>query len=235
MRVKIRNKKEIAKNTLLVDFDISEKEISFKPGQHFFITLINPPHTDKKGNQRHFSIVNSPNEKGILTMTTRIRDSAFKRSLFEIPVGTEVEIGIINGSFILPDDKSQPIVFIAGGIGITPFISMLRYINEENFDYKITLLYSNRDRESTAFLEELENIAKNNPKFKLILTMTDDSKWQGEKRRINTQFIEEYFSEPKSCFYLIAGPPAMVKAMHDVLSEVGVEQKNIKTEDFSGY
>lgn len=112
---------------------------------------------------------------------------------------------------------------------------MLRYINEENLDYKITLLYSNRDRESTAFLEELENIAKNNPKFKLILTMTDDLKWQGEKRRINAQFIEEYISEPKSCSYLIAGPPAMVKVMHNILSEIGVEQKNIKAEDFSGY
>ncbi len=235
MRAKIKRKKEIAKGTLLVDFDISKKEISFKPGQYFFITLINPPYTDKKGNQRHFSIVNSPNEKGILTMTTRIRDSAFKRSLFEIPVGTEVEIGIIDGGFILPDDKSQPIVFITGGIGITTFISMLRYVSEENLDYKITLLYSNQDRESTAFLEELENIAKNNPKFKLILTMTDDSKWRGEKRRINAQFIEEYISELKSCFYLIAGPPAMVKAMHDVLSEVGVEQKNIRAENFSGY
>jgi ferredoxin-NADP reductase len=235
MRVKIKNKKEIAKNTLLVDFDISEKEISFKPGQYFFITLINPPYTDKKGNQRHFSIVNSPNERGVLTMTTRIRDSAFKRSLFEIPVGAEVEIGIINGSFILPDDESQPIVFIAGGIGITPFISMLRYVSEEDLDYKITLLYSNRDRESTAFLGELKNIAKNNPKFGLVLTMTDDSEWRGEKRRIDAQFIKEYIPEPKSCFYLIAGPPTMVKATHDILSGVGVEQRNIKAEDFSGY
>ena len=235
MRAKIKKKKEIAKGTLLVDFDISEKEISFKSGQYFFITLINPPYTDKKGNQRHFSIVNSPNEKGILTMTTRIRDSAFKRSLFEIPIGTEVEIGVIKGSFILSDDKSQPIIFIAGGIGITPFVSMLRYINEENLDYKIILLYSNRNKESTAFLEELGSIAKNNPKFKLILTMTDDSKWQGEKRRINAQFIEEYIPNPKSCFYLIAGPPKMVKTMHDILSEVGVDQKNIMAEDFSGY
>jgi len=235
MRVKIKNKKEVAKSTLLVDFDISENKINFKPGQYFFITLINPPHTDKKGNQRHFSIVNSPNEKGILTMATRIRDSAFKRSLLEIPVGTEVEIGIINGSFILPDNKSQPIVFIAGGIGITPFISMLRYISQENLDYKIILLYSNRDRESTAFLEELENIAKNNPRFKLILTMTDDLKWQGEKRRINAQFIKEYISKPKSRLYLIAGPPIMVKAVYDVLSEISVNQKNIKTDNFSGY
>jgi len=235
MRVKIKNKKEVAKNTLLVDFDISENKISFKPGQYFFITLINPPHTDKKGNQRHFSIVNSPNEKGILTMATRIRDSAFKRSLLEIPVGTEVEIGIINGSFILPDNKSQPIVFIAGGIGITPFISMLRYISQENLDYKIILLYSNRDRESTAFLEELENIAKNNPRFKLILTMTDDLKWQSEKRKINAQFIKEYISKPKSRLYLIAGPPIMVKAVYDALSEISVNQKNIKTDNFSGY
>ncbi len=235
MRVKIKKKKEIAKGTLLVDFDISKNEIDFIPGQYFFITLINPPYTDEKGNQRHFSIVNSPNEKGILTMATRIRDSAFKRSLFEIPVGTEVEIGIIGGSFILHDDKSRPITFITGGIGITPFISMLRYVSEENLDYKITLLYSNRDRESTAFLEELENMAKNNPKFKLILTMTDDSEWQGEKRRIDGQFIEEYISEPKSCFYLIAGPPAMVKEMNDILSEVGVKEEDIRAEDFSGY
>jgi len=235
MRAKIIEKEEIAKGTLLAKFNLLGKEVIFRPGQFFFITLINYFYNDEKGSQRHFSIVNSPNEKGLITMATRLRESAFKKSLFEAPLGAEVEIGDIAGDFILPDNKFQPIVFIAGGIGITPYISMLRYIQEEKIDYQITLIYSNRDTESTAFLEELKKIPENNQKFKLILTMTDDLNWSGEKRIINGQFIKEYTAEPEACFYMVSGPPRMVEAVYNALIEIGIEKKNIKTEDFSGY
>ncbi|MDZ7379022.1 MAG: FAD-dependent oxidoreductase, partial [candidate division KSB1 bacterium] len=84
----------------------------------------------------------------------------------------------------------------AGGIGITPFISMLRYINEESLNYKITLIYSNSDRASTPFLEELQNMAKKNPSFKLILTMTQDPEWEGEKRRVEANREPQWRSKP---------------------------------------
>jgi ferredoxin-NADP reductase len=107
-------------------------------------------------------------------LCTRIRDSAFKRSLVELPVGAEVDVEQPKGKFVLPEDASRPLVFVAGGIGITAFRSMLRYIQDERLPHRVTLIYSNRDRESTAFLDELEQIEQTNPNIRLIVTMTND-------------------------------------------------------------
>lgn len=218
---KIVDKKEIATSTLQVTFQVSE-QFTFTPGQYIFVDLINPPV------KRHFSIVNSPDEKGIVTIATRIRDSGFKKSLKELPVGTEVELGPISGSFILPEDASRPLIFIAGGIGITPYISMLRYVKNHNLNYKITLLYSNRDQAGTAYFEEVKN-------FKSILTMTEDPNWNGEKRRIDANFIKEYFPNINSYGYFVVGPPPMVEAVQKALLEAGVEINNITIENFTGY
>jgi ferredoxin-NADP reductase len=230
----IKNKKEIAAGTLLVDFELKNR-ISFQAGQYFFITLIDPPYTDAKGSVRHFTIVNSPNQPEIITMATRISETAFKKSLKELPIGTEVEIGEIKGNFVLPEDSKKPFVFIAGGIGITPFISMLRYINEEKLNYKITLLYSNRNQESTAFFDELKDLAKKNKKLKVIFTMTDDPVWTGEKRRIDQDLIKNQVANYQSSVYLIAGPPAMVEATKQQLSTIGITDNNVMIENFFGY
>lgn len=231
---KIKSKGEIAEGTLRVDFEITEP-VSFKSGQYMFVTLKNPPYTDEKGNKRQFSINNSPNTQGILTMTTRITESAFKRSLKELPLGSEVEIGPIAGVFTLPEDTAKPLVFIAGGIGITPFLSMLEYIKEEGLPYKITLIYSNRNQASTAYLAELKNLASLLPNFKLILTMTEDNSWEGERRLIDSKFITEYFPDLNASFYMVVGPPGMVEAVSKALAEAGVKPENIKKENFTGY
>lgn len=236
MKAKIKDKKEIAKGTLLVIFDLMGKPISFKAGQYFFLTIPKLNYPDTVGNLRHFSFVNSPNEKGIITMATRIREeSGFKKTLRDLPIDSEVEIGEIFGNFVLPKDDNKSLVFIAGGIGITPFISMLRYIDEEKFSYDITLIYSNRDKESTAFLEELENIKNRNKNIKLILTMTEDSSWEGENRKIDVQFIKDYIGDFKDKFFYISGPPAFNEAIVKSLKELTIENKNILVENFSGY
>ena len=94
--------------------------------------LLDPAYDDERGARRHFSVVTSPNERGTLGFCTRLRDSAFKRSLVELPIGAEAEVEEPKGSFLLPEDTSQRYVFLAGGIGITVFRSMLRYIAEED-------------------------------------------------------------------------------------------------------
>lgn len=233
---RIKSKQEIAKGTLMVTYDLLGKELDFKPGQFFIITLIDPPFNDEKGAMRHFSIVNSPSEKGIVAMTTRVRPSAFKKSLQEMPIGSEVEISDNGmGNFVLPEDFSKPIVMLAGGIGITPYMSMLKYIFKEGLPYQVTLIYSNRDQESTAFLNELKRMSKNNHNLKLILTMTQDPNWEGEKRRINAQLIKNYINNVSLPLYYIAGPPAMVETIKSSLKETGVSNSNIKSENFSGY
>lgn len=238
MKAKIKEKKEVAKDTLLVNFDLLGERISFKPGQYFFITLLNPPYTDndEKGSRRHFSVVSSPIQNDIITMATRIRESsAFKKSLKELAVGSVVEIGPIQGSFVLPQDSTFPLVLIAGGIGITPFMSMLKFAFEKSLPLDLTLAYSNKNRESTAFFEELQQFKKEHQNFNLILTMTEDDSWIGEKGRIDENFIKKYFQDLNTKKYMIAGPPPMVDATYNVLLSSGVDPLNIKKENFSGY
>lgn len=238
MKAKIKEKKEIAKDTLLITFDLLGEKINFKPGQYFFITLLNPPYTDndERGSRRHFSIVNSPNVNNVITMATRIRESsAFKKSLRDLPVGTIVEIGPIQGGFVLPENSTFSLVFIAGGIGITPFMSMLRFIFEKNLLYDFTLIYSNKNRRGTAFFEELQQFKKEHKNFNIILTMTGDDSWSGEKGRIDENFINKYFQDLNTKRYMIAGPPPMVDVTEKVLISVGIDPANIKKENFSGY
>ncbi|OGE26732.1 hypothetical protein A3D02_00465 [Candidatus Daviesbacteria bacterium RIFCSPHIGHO2_02_FULL_39_41] len=222
MNAKIIDKKEIAEGTLQVTFTTSEP-FTFKPGQYTSVRIAN--------STKHFSIVNSPDEKGIISIATRLRDSDFKNSLQKLAIGAQIELGPISGSFILPQDISKPLVFIAGGIGITPYISMLRYVTEQKLPYKITLLYSNRDQNSSAYLQELKNI----PNLKLILTMTEDQAWTGEKRKIDAGFIKEYFPALNENLYFVVGPPVMVEAVQKALLKAGVGIENITIENFTGY
>ena len=123
----------------------------------------------------------------MLGLCTRLRDSAFKRSLAELEVGDEVEVEEPKGTFLLPEDTSKQYVFIAGGIGITVFRCMLRYIADKGLPHQVTLVYSNRDRESTAFLDELQELEQTLPGLRLVLTMTDDPGWEGETRMIDAE------------------------------------------------
>jgi ferredoxin-NADP reductase len=236
MRAQIKEKQEVAKGTLLVTFDLLGEKVTFKPGQYFFVTLPDVGHQDDKGLRRHITVVTSPNEKGVLGFATRMRDSAFKRSLRELPVGAEVDVEPPKGSFALPDDTSRPLVFIAGGIGITVFRSMLRYIREEQLPYRVTLIYSNRDRESTAFLDELRELEQALPDFRLILTMTQDPGWDGETRKVDAEFVKDYLDGDLNQYtVLVAGPPNMVEGVQEALAEAGVDEENVVAARYSGY
>jgi ferredoxin-NADP reductase len=236
VRATVKEKQEVAKGTLLVTFDLLGEEVEFRPGQYFFVTLPDLGHQDEKGLRRHISVVTSPSERGVLGLATRLRDSAFKRSLTEIPVGTEVEVEPPKGKFVLPEDMSRPLVFVAGGIGITVFRSMIRYIRDERLPYEVTLVYSNRDRASTAFFDELRELEREAPSLRLVLTMTDDPDWGGETRRIDAQFFRDYFGEDLNRYtFMVAGPPRMVEGMKDALREAGVDDANVIADSFTGY
>ena len=236
MRATITEKREVAKGTLFVTFDLQGEEVEFRPGQYFFVTLPDVGHQDEKGLRRHISVATSPNERNVLGLATRMRDTAFKRTLAELEVGSEVDVEPPRGAFMLPDDSLRPLVFVAGGIGITVFRSMLRYIAEEALPYRVTLIYSNRDRESTAFLDELLDLEHALEGFRLILTMTEDAAWDGESRRIDAQFFDEYLEGDLDQYtFLVAGPPAMTEAMETELGEAGVKEENVVASGFTGY
>jgi ferredoxin-NADP reductase len=236
VRALIKEKREVAKGTLLVVFDLLGREVNFTPGQYFWVTLLDPPYEDEKGPRRHISVVTSPNERGVLGLCTRLRDSAFKRSLAELPIGAEVDVEEPKGTFLLPEETDQAYVFIAGGIGITVFRCMLRYIVEEQLPHRVTLVYSNRDRESAAFLDELHELEQVNPNLRLVVTMTEDPAWDGEKRRIDAEFLRDHLGDELQSFtYLIAGPPGMVEGVVGTLEAAGVPEERIRPARFSGY
>ena len=235
MKARIKEKRDVAKGTLMVVFDLLGEEVDHHPGQYFWVTLLDPPYDDEKGPRRHITVVTSPTERGVLGLATRLRDTAFKRSLAELPVGTEVEVEQPKGSFVLPQETDRHYVFIAGGIGITVFRSMLRYIADEGLPHRVTLVYSNRDRESTAFYDELRELEAANPNLEIVFTMTEDSGWEGETRRIDADMLRDHLGDLGAYTYLVAGPPGMVEGVTGALRETGIPEEQIRSQGFSGY
>ena len=236
MRATVKEKLEVAKGTLLVLFDLRGEEVDFQPGQYFWVELVDPPYEDEKGKRRHISVVTSPTERGVLGLATRLRDSAFKKSLAELQVGAEVEVEPPKGKFVLPEDASRPYVFVAGGIGITVFRSMLRYIEDRDLPYDVTLLYSNRNRDETAFLEELEAYAMRNPRFRTVFSMTGDPSWPGAKRRFDAHLFRDVVGGlVDEATFMVAGPPGFTDAMRKALAEAGVADDRVLADSYSGY
>jgi ferredoxin-NADP reductase len=227
----------VSKLTCHAEFEFHGERTDFTPGQYFFVTLKPDDKEHSEELTHHFSIVNSPNQKGVLALTTRLRleESLFKRTLNESQVGDAVEIGKIAGSFVLPETTDKPLVLIALGIGITPYISMLRYAFEQNKDYKFSLIYSDNETESMAFLDELKQMEKDHSNFKLVCSVTKDEAWQGEKRHVDGQFIKDYLDSIENNLYYISGPPKVVEAVAQSLKQAAISEENIKTDSFSGY
>jgi ferredoxin-NADP reductase len=236
MRALVKETREVAQGTLLVVFDLQGEQVDFRPGQYFWVELPNRGHEDEKGLRRHISVVTSPTERGVLGMCTRLRDTAFKQTLAELQAGDEVEVEPPKGDYVLPKDTSPHYVFIAGGIGITVFRSMLRYIADTGEPYRVTLVYSNRDRASTPFLDELQALESTIPGFRLVLTMTQDDGWEGESRYVSAELLSDHLEgELGDHTYLVAGPPAMVEAVVGQLSAAGVPEEQVLPDRFSGY
>jgi ferredoxin-NADP reductase len=156
---------------------------------------------------------------------TRMRDTAFKRSLKKMPFGTVVKMDSAMGSFTLHKNSAKPAVFLAGGIGITPFSSIVRQADHDRAPHRLYLFYSNRLPEEAPFVEALQNLEKTNPQFRLIATMTDMPRakktWNGETGRINQEMLSKYLNDLRGPIYYVAGPPAMVSGLRKMLMASG--------------
>ncbi len=236
-RTRLLGRSSVAQGTMAFHF-AKPTGFSFKAGQATDLTLLNPPETDSEGNIRTFSIASPPFEDQ-LTFATRMRDTAFKRSLKVLPIGTEINISLPSGSFTLHKNANKPAVFLAGGIGITPFLSVVRQADHDRVAQKLCLFYSNRRPEDAPFLDILQGLEKTNPNFRLIATMTEmarsDRQWKGDTGFINGQMLARHLATLQGPIYYIAGPPPMVAAMREMLVSVGVDEDEIRTEEFAGY
>lgn len=228
---------EIAEGTMAFHF-ARPSGFEFRAGQSIDVTLLNPPETDAEGNTRAFSIASAPFDADLM-IATRMRDTAFKRVLRTAPSGFKVKIEGPSGSFVLHRKAEKPAVFLTGGIGITPALSIVRQAAHDKAPQQIYLFYSNRRPEDTAFLDRMTKAANQNPNFHLIATMTEMEKskreWSGETGFINDDLLRKNLKTLQGPIYYLAGPPAMVTAMRRILTEAQVDEDDIRTEEFSGY
>jgi ferredoxin-NADP reductase len=159
-----------------------------------------------------------------------MRDSAYKRTLRALADGSAVKVDGPFGSLTLHKNPARAAVFIAGGIGITPFMSMLRQSARDGMPHRIVLVYSNRRAQDSAFLDELRAIARANANFSLVTTMTE----AGGSLVDEAMIAQATSGLPAPIFY-VAGPPGMVEAMRVTLDKAGVEDTDIRSEEFFGY
>ena len=235
--VKLKNRFSVAERTTAFQFEKPTNFI-FRPGQWIDITLLNPAETDAEGNVRGFSIASAPYEHTLM-VATRMRDTAFKRELEKVPLNTEVKISGPGGNLMLQNNPARTAVFLAGGIGVTPIRSIVFHAAKQRLPHRILFFFSNRRPEDSPFLGDLQALQKENPNYTCIPTMTDMAKshhqWSGETGYINEEMMAKYLGAAKSPIYYIVGPPKMVSGLHSMINESGVNDDDIRTEDFSGY
>lgn len=209
-----------------------------RAGQSLLMTLIDPPETDGEGDARTFTVASAPHDAELM-IATRMRDTAFKRVLKAAPVGTRVKIEGPDGEMVLHDDSGRPAVFLAGGIGITPFLAMARHAAHERLPHRLYLFYSNRRPEDAAFLPELQEMEQLNPNYRLIATMAEPEKsaqgWSGETGFIRRAMLERHIAGIRNPMYYFAGPPPMTLAMRQMLENIGISEQAMRYEEFYGY
>lgn len=231
-------KEQVAKDAYSFYFDRPAKAWDFVAGQYMRLTLpvTNP---DQRGNSRLFSISSSPLEKDYIMVTTRIIQSAFKKTLFSLTPQAKVLVFGPLGKFVLDENDLTPRIFLAGGIGITPFHSILTYVAAKKLTIPITIFASFSTAEDLIFYNELTTIANQIPSIKIVYTITNlensQIPWIGETGRISESLIKKYVSDPSVPSYYIAGPPTMVAAMEQLVKDMGVQIEKIRKENFVGY
>lgn len=225
--VALTGREEIAAGTMAFHF-AKPAGFSFKPGQAVNIELPDPP--AEASSARHiFSLVSAPFEER-LTVATRMREgSAFKRALRALPPGAKLKLKGPQGVMTLHEDRARAAVFIAGGIGITPFMSMLRQAAHDRLAQRLFLLYANRRPEDTAFLAELQGLARQNQDLRLLARMTDID------GILDEETVKRFLGDAAAPVYYLAGPPGMVDAMSAVLERAGVRDDDVRSEEFYGY
>jgi ferredoxin-NADP reductase len=227
---------QIAEGTIGFTIEV-DGPFEFRPGQACDLTLVNPKYQDDKGSVRTFSICSVPGEAPRLSFATRQTGSAFKRSVQDAAADLAINVDEAFGDFLLHDDASRLAVFLAGGIGITPFRSIIKNAVERRLAQPIALLYSNRNKASAAFMHDLESWADLKRNFTFIPTLTDAhvDGWTGRTGVIDSALIAAQRGAGPSPIYYAAGPEAFVAGMKHAMFDARVPQDDIRTDEFPGY
>jgi ferredoxin-NADP reductase len=234
--LKLSKKKKMAPDIVDFVFKPSQK-LSFVPGQYMEFTLAHP-HPDSRGNRRYFTLASSPTENAVhLGIRFSEQGSSFKKALSHIDGRTQIIGAQIAGDFTLPPDPEQKLVFIAGGIGITPFRSMLKYLLDSQERRDIVLFYANKTVDEIVYKDVLST-AQAKLGVKTFYTLTDTAAapkgWSGSLGRISEEMIQKAVPDYKERIYYLSGPPNMVKAYEQVLKNMQIKNSQIKKDFFPG-
>ena len=212
--------------------------LGFHAGQNALVSIVEPAEFDGFGPNRTLSFASAPHEAELM-FATRIRDTAYKRVLRDAKPGLRMRVEDGIGEMRLEPDEERPAVFLAGGIGITPFLSMARHAAHTRLRRPLHLFYANRRPEDAPFLEELARLMALNPAFRFVPTFTQLAKssrpWNGERGPIGGAMLKRHLPDVRAPLYYLAGPPAMAMAMQHMLSGAGVADDDIRSEEFYGY
>jgi ferredoxin-NADP reductase/nitrite reductase/ring-hydroxylating ferredoxin subunit len=233
--------KQKVDGTDVMSFKFDKISLQYKAGQYAYFD-IGGVHNDPKGPIRHFTIASSPTEDFIL-MTTRIRDSQYKKRLAALEVGVKVKVKGPEGKFILHENQNKPAIFLSGGIGVTPFRSMIKYATDKQLPLKIIMFDSNRNKQNILFKDEFDQCSRVNKNLKIIYTISNGldqsgtESWKGEKGRIDKAMLTKHLQNDEllNSIYYICGPPAMINAMQGLLRELQIQKDQIRVEEFTGY
>jgi ferredoxin-NADP reductase len=229
----LKQKHQIAPNTWDYTFRPSTP-VNFKPGQYLEWTLA-VPNTDGRGNRRTFSIASSPTETEIhLGVKFYEPTSRFKAVLKDMEPGATIAAGQLAGDFILPKDPSTPLAFIAGGIGITPFRSMVQYLVDTKQHRDIVLLYAVNTAEDLAYKELLEVAASVGVRLIPVIAHPPEG-WKGPSGFITADMLTQELPDYSQRTFYISGPNIMVTNYRRLLRGLGVKRRHIHTDYFSGY
>jgi ferredoxin-NADP reductase/nitrite reductase/ring-hydroxylating ferredoxin subunit len=224
-----------------------KKLLDYTAGQFAFFD-IGGVYNDPKGPIRHFTISSSPTENFIM-LSTRIRESPYKKRLSTLEKGEKVKVRGPEGQFVLHQDYSKPAVFLSGGIGVTPFRTMIKYATDKQLPVKIVMFDSNRNRNSILFKKDFDDWVNINKNLKIIYTISEEDRheqssstanddWKGEYGRIDKEMILKYLdaNQLNNSIFYICGPPSMLKAMQSLLQDnLEIPKERIKVEEFTGY
>jgi ferredoxin-NADP reductase len=189
---------------------------------------------DPAGNLRSFSIASAPHETDLLVVT-RMRGSPFKQALAALSAGSAIEAVGPHGELVL-DNDARPVVMIAGGIGITPFRAMLRDLAFRRDGREVTLLYGNRTPHASAFLHELDAMAAQLPRLRVVHCMSEASAgWEGDTGFMDERFVSRNVPDIAAPVYYVVGPPAMTESVREALTNLGVDDDAVRVEAFAGY
>lgn len=236
--VRLLSRQPVAEGTMAFHFE-KPSGFAFKPGQAIDLVLHGDGLPADGPDTRHaFSIVSAPYQNELI-VATRMRDSAFKRALGTLQVGDEANVEGPFGSLTLHKRQARAAVLIAGGIGVTPFMSMSRQATRDNLPQDLRLIYANHRPEDAAFLDELLAMESQNPRFRLLATMTSmvrsQQAWTGHQGVVDSQLLRQTADSLAEPIYYLAGPPAMVEATRHALTGAGVEDDDVRSEEFYGY